>query len=107
MKGKYHGLGIPYWPVADGWMEGNVLAQDGQGHIGTLPDGSSLTWKDTLNVPCEDPVQQGVDEHHDNGQQEGVGIALLWALVQVVPLDANALLLVLGEVFATVAKGHA
>lgn len=88
-------------------MEGNVLAQTGQGDIRTLPGGSSLTWEDALYVPGEDPVQQGIDEHHDDGQQEGVAIPLRRALVQVVPLDANALLLVLWEVFAAVAKGHA
>lgn len=76
-------------------MEGYVLEQAGQGDIKTLPGGSSLTWEDALYVPGEYPVQQGIDEHHDDGQQEGVLLSLLWALVQVVPLDANALLLVL------------
>lgn len=73
----------------------------------TLPGGSSLTWEDALYVPGEDPIQQGVEKHHDDGQQQGVATPLFRTLAQVMPLDSDTLLLVLGEVFAAVAKGHA
>lgn len=64
------------------------------------------TWEDVLDVPGERPVQGGVGEHHDDGQGEGVGLAVLRTAVHVVPLNPDALLLVFGKVFAAVAKGH-
>lgn len=67
----------------------------------------SATWEDVFDVPGEGPVQSGVEEHHDDGQRESVGLAFLWTLVHVVPLNPDALLLIFGKVLAAVAKGHA
>ena len=64
------------------------------------------TWKDVLNVPGEDPVYEGITEHHDDGQLERVAFTHFGTLVDVVPLNPDALLLVLGEVLAAVAEGH-
>lgn len=64
------------------------------------------TWKDVLDVPGEHPVQHSVEEHHDDGHSEGVGFSIRWTLVDVVPLNTDALLLVLGKGFAAVAEGH-
>lgn len=54
------------------------------------------TWENVLDVPGEHPVQDGVSEHHDDGQGEGVGLALLRTPVHVGPLNPDALLLVFG-----------
>ena len=64
------------------------------------------TWEDVLNVTGECPVKQCVKHHHEDGHPEAVTHPLLWAVGHVVPLDAHALLLVLGKVLAAVAKGH-
>ena len=64
------------------------------------------TWKDVLDVPGEHPVKRSIKEHHDDGHDEGVAVSLLRALVDVVPLNTDALLLVLGKVLAAVAEGH-
>lgn len=64
------------------------------------------TWKDILNVPGEHPVQNSIEEHHDDGHDEGVAFSLFWILVDVVPLNTDALHLVLGKVLAAIAKGH-
>lgn len=71
-------------------------------HGGWIPP----TWEDVLDVPGERPVQGGVDEHHDDGQGEGVALVLLRTPVHVGPLNPNALLLVFGKVFAAVAESH-
>lgn len=64
------------------------------------------TWEDILNVPGEQPVKSSIKEHHDDGHDEGVALSLLWTGADVVPLNTDALLLILGEVLAAVAKGH-
>lgn len=66
----------------------------------------SCTWKDILNVPGEHPVNSSVDEHHKDGHDEGVAVSLFWTQVDVVPLDSNALLLVLGKGLAPVAESN-
>lgn len=64
------------------------------------------TWKDILDVPGEKAVNCSINEHHDDGHYEGVVISLFWTAVDVVPLNADALHLVLGKVLTAVAKGH-
>lgn len=66
----------------------------------------SCTWKDILDVPGEQPVNNSVDEHHEDGHDEGVAVSLFWTHVDVVPLDSDALLLVLGKGLAAVAEGN-
>lgn len=65
------------------------------------------TWEDVLDVPGEQPVKGGVEQHHDDGDDEGVPLALLRALEDVGPLDPDALLLVLRKVLAAVPERHA
>ena len=67
----------------------------------------AVTWEDVLDVAGERPVQQRVQQHHEDGDQEAVARPLFRTLCYVGPLDAQALLLVLGEVLAAVAEGHA
>ena len=65
------------------------------------------TWKHILDVPSEKPVQEGVDQHHEDGHVEAVALSVLRAPAHVAPLDPDALLLVLGEVLTAVPEGHA
>lgn len=64
------------------------------------------TWKDILNVPGEHPVEGSIKEHHEDGHDEGVAFSLFRTLVDVVPVNADALLLELGKVLTAIAKGH-
>lgn len=65
------------------------------------------TWEDALNVPGEHPVQNGINQHHNNGQDEGVLVPLFGTLADVGPLDADALLFVLGKLLTAEAESHA
>lgn len=65
-----------------------------------------LTWEDVLNVPGEYPVDQRVEQHHEDGNDEGIAVVLLRTHPDVAPLNSDALLFIPGEILTTVSKGH-
>lgn len=64
------------------------------------------TWKDIFDVPGEHPVKSSIKEHNDDGHDEAVAFSIFWTLFDVVPLNTDALLLILGKVVTAIAKGH-
>ena len=65
-----------------------------------------LTREDVVQVPGQHGVQQRVQAHHSNGGQEGELVPLQGAGAHVVPLQAQALLLIAGQVLCAQAKRH-
>lgn len=62
------------------------------------------TWKDVLNVPGQYPVNESVEQHHEDGNDEGVAVVLLRTDPDVAPLNPDALLFVTGEILTAVSK---
>ncbi len=59
-----------------------------------------------LDVPGEYPVNEGVEQHHEDGDDEGVAVVLLRTDPDVAPLNADALLFILGEILTAVSERH-
>ena len=65
-----------------------------------------LTREDVVQVPGQHGIQQRVQAHHSYGGQEGELVPLQGAGAHVVPLQAQALLLIAGQVLCAQAERH-
>ena len=57
-----------------------------------------------LDVPRQQPVQQRVNDHHDDDVKQVVLVTLDWWDVDVIPLNSHTLDLVKCKVFGSQAK---
>lgn len=67
---------------------------------------SRLTWEDRLNVPSHNHIKECVKKHHGSRGGEAEAIFFQGASEEVVPLDANSLLLKQCKVLAAKPKGY-
>ncbi len=61
---------------------------------------------DVLDVPGEHPVNERIQQHHEDGDDEGVAVVLLRTDPDVAPLNADALLFITGEILTAVSERH-
>lgn len=71
-----------------------------------MPPQTALTGEDVVQVPGQHSVQHRVQAHHADGGEERELVALQRTGLDVVPLQAQALLLIAGEVLRPKAKGY-
>ncbi len=69
---------------------------------------SKLSWKDGLDVPGEDPVEDGVNEEHTDAAGQGVLVSgtHLRTRPDVVPLRTHSVLLEVGEISAAESESN-
>ncbi len=77
-----------------------------QSKIHALHTQRGLTWENSLHVPRDEAVDDGVEEHHEHDARHAEPIVVQRRLGQVVPLDADALFLVPRHVAAAEAERH-
>lgn len=66
----------------------------------------NLTWKNGLEVPSEDAVQEGVEVHEADGDPQAEVVLLQRTRHQILPLNTDPLLLKQSKVLAPKAKGY-